>query len=70
VSFLLLPVLVVVLVLPEITTAALTCPVEGPLHAVLAALPAARTGANDTEDPEVEVVDLREAGSTTSLRST
>jgi poly-beta-1,6-N-acetyl-D-glucosamine synthase len=37
VSFLLLPVLVVVLVLPEITTAALTWPVEGPLHAVLAA---------------------------------
>jgi biofilm PGA synthesis N-glycosyltransferase PgaC len=37
VSFLLLPVLVIVLVLPEITAGALTWPVEGPLYAVLAA---------------------------------
>lgn len=37
ISFLLLPLLVVVLVLPEITPAALTWPVEGPLHTALAA---------------------------------
>jgi poly-beta-1,6-N-acetyl-D-glucosamine synthase len=37
VSFLLLPVLAVILVLPEITPAALTWPVEGPAYAVLAA---------------------------------
>ena len=37
VSFLLLPVLVLVLVLPGITEAALTWPVEGPLYALLAA---------------------------------
>ncbi len=37
VTFLLLPLLIVVLVLPDITAAALTWPVEGPVHAVLAA---------------------------------
>ncbi len=37
VTFLLLPLLVLVLVLPDITAAALTWPVEGPVHAVLAA---------------------------------
>jgi poly-beta-1,6-N-acetyl-D-glucosamine synthase len=37
VTFLLLPLLVVMLVLPDITPAALTWPVEGPVHAVLAA---------------------------------
>jgi cellulose synthase/poly-beta-1,6-N-acetylglucosamine synthase-like glycosyltransferase len=37
VTFLLLPLLVLVLVLPDITAAALTWPVVGPLHTVLAA---------------------------------
>jgi poly-beta-1,6-N-acetyl-D-glucosamine synthase len=37
VTFLLLPLLVLVLVLPDIAPAALTWPVEGPVHAVLAA---------------------------------
>ena len=37
VTFLVLPLLVVVLVLPDITPAALTWPVEGPLHTVIAA---------------------------------